>query len=50
MEITPENIADFINEMEEEMERSRLVPDEKLGFVFYPCSNALFEALEKSMA
>lgn len=50
MELTPKDIAEFINEMEEEMERSRLVPDKELGWVFYPCSNALFEALNRSMA
>ena len=36
--------------LEAEMKKSRTVLDEKLGWVFYPCSNALFEALEKSMA
>ena len=33
-----------------EKERSRIVLDEKLGWVFYPCKNAIDETLEKSMA
>lgn len=36
--------------LEAEMEQSRTVLDEKLGWVFYPCKNTIEEALEKSMA
>lgn len=43
-------LEDMIMLLEAEMEQSRTVLDENLGWVFYPCSNALFEALEKSMA
>ena len=50
MGLTPEDIKTFIDELEQEMERSRFEQDEKLGLVFYPCSNAIFEALVKSMA
>lgn len=50
METIEELIETFIMLRELEMEESRMVLDENLGWVFYPCSNALFEALEKSMA
>ena len=33
-----------------EKEQSRIVLDEKLGWVFYPCQNAIKEAIEKGMA
>lgn len=36
--------------IEKEMEESRIILDSKLGWVFYPCFNAIDEALEKSMA
>ena len=36
--------------IEKEMEESRIVLDEQLGWVFYPCFNSINEALEKSMA
>lgn len=36
--------------MELEMEESRIVLDEELGFVFYPCPNAIEEGLNRSMA
>lgn len=36
--------------LEKEMEQSRTQLDEKLGWVFYPCLNAIEEGLEKSMA
>ena len=35
---------------EKEIEESRIALDGKLGWVFYPCFNAIDEALEKSMA
>ena len=50
MDLTSEDIKNFIDEMEQEMERSRIIQDEELGLVFYPCSNAIFEALNRSMA
>lgn len=43
-------LEDLVMLLEAEMNESRTILDEKLGLVFYPCSNALFEALEKSMA
>lgn len=50
MEFTKEKLETFFMFREAEMNESRTVLDESLGWVFYPCSNALFEALEKSMA
>ena len=50
MEFEKCELEDFIMVLEAEMEQSRTVLEEKLGWVFYPCSNALLEALEKSMA
>lgn len=44
------DLATYLFIIEKEMEESRIVLDEQLGWVFYPCSNALDEALEKSMA
>ena len=41
-------IADFIAYFEEK--ESRMVLDERLGWVFYPCPNAIEEGLERSMA
>lgn len=40
----------FVMLLEAEMKQSRIVLDEKLGFVFYPCPNAIKEALDRSMA
>lgn len=50
MEFEKCELEDFILLLEAEMNQSRTILDEKLGRVFYPCSNSLFEALEKSMA
>ena len=40
----------FVMFLEAEAEQSRVVLDEKIGFIFYPCMNAIEEGLEKSMA
>lgn len=50
MEITKESVEAFFAFRALKMQQSRVVQDEKLGFVFYPCQNAIKEALEKSMA
>lgn len=50
MEFTKEELETFIMFLEAEMNESRTVLDEELGWVFYPCKNAIREALEKSMA
>lgn len=50
METIEELISTFLMLRKLEMEESRMVLDENLGWVFYPCKNAIEEALEKSMA
>lgn len=50
MEFTKEELEVFDMLREAEMKESRTVLDESLGWVFYPCENAIEEALEKSMA
>lgn len=44
------DLEGFVMLLEAEMEQSRIVLDEKLGFVFYPCQNAIEEGLNRSMA
>lgn len=44
------DLDEYLTFTEKEMEESRIVLDEQLGFVFYACFNAIDEALEKSMA
>lgn len=44
------DLKDFILFLDEEMEESIEKLDEKLGLVFYPCPNAIEEALDRSMA
>lgn len=41
-------VSDFMAYFEEK--QSRTVLDEELGWVFYPCQNAIEEGLERSMA
>ena len=50
METTEELIEIFLMLRKLEMEENRMVLDENLGLVFYPCQNAIEEALERSMA
>lgn len=50
MEFTKEELEVFVMLWEAEMKESRTVLDESLGLVFYPCKNAIEEALERSMA
>lgn len=45
-----EELEGFVMLLEKEMEQSRIVLDEKLGFVFYPSPNAIEEGLNRSMA
>lgn len=40
----------YIMYLESTMKESRTVLDEELGWIFYPCPNAIKEALERSMA
>lgn len=44
------DLETFIFMIEKEMEEARNVLDEQLGWVFYPCPNAIEEGLERSMA
>lgn len=44
------DLKDFILFLDEEMEESIEKIDKELGLVFYPCSNAIEEALDRSMA
>lgn len=50
METTREYIEALILLRELEAEESRMVLDEKLGWIFYPCENAIEEGLNMSMA
>ena len=50
MEFEKSELEEFVMFLEQEMEQSRTILDEQLGWIFYPCPNALVEALEKSMA
>lgn len=50
MEVTKESIEAFFAFRKAEMKQSVTRLDENLGWVFYPCQNAIEEALEKSMA
>lgn len=50
MEVTKESIEAFFMFREAEVKQSVTRLDEKLGWVFYPCQNAIKEAIEKSMA
>lgn len=50
METTKEVIEALIMLREMEMEESRFVLDESIGWVFYPCPNAIEEGLNRSMA
>ena len=40
----------YVMYLEAEMNESRTILDEELGCAFYPCSNAILEGLERSMA
>lgn len=44
------NLEEYVFFLEQEMEQSRTILDEQLGWVFYPCLNAIEEGLERSMA
>lgn len=50
MEFTKEEFEVFDMLRKAEMNLSRTILDENLGLVFYPCENAIEEALERSMA
>ena len=50
MELENFDLESFVMFLEAEAEQSRIILDEKLGFVFYPCMNAIEEGLERSMA
>ena len=50
MEFENFDLETFVMFLEAEAEQSRIVLDEKLGFVFYPCTNAIEEGLDRSMA
>nr|DAV26826.1 MAG TPA: hypothetical protein [Caudoviricetes sp.] len=44
------DLKEFIIFLDEQMEESIEKLDKELGLVFYPCPNAIEEALDKSMA
>lgn len=44
------DLETYIMFLEASMEESRMVLDEGLGWVFYPCENAIEEGLGRSMA
>lgn len=44
------DLETYIMFLEAEMEESRVVLNENLGWVFYPCPNAIEEGLNRSMA
>lgn len=44
------DLETYIMFLEASMEESRMVLDENLGWVFYPCENAIEEGLNRSMA
>lgn len=50
MEFTKEKLETFFMFREAEINESRTVLDESLGWVFYPCENAIEEGLGRSMA
>lgn len=50
MEFENFELESFVILLEAEMEQSRVVLDKKLGWVFYPCHNAIEEGLSRSMA
>lgn len=50
MEFENFELESFVMLLESETEQSRVVLDEKLGWVFYPCPNAIEQGLNRSMA
>lgn len=50
MEFDYKELEAFIDDLNARLAESRTQLDEKLGWVFYPCLNAIEKALDRSMA